>query len=101
MSDSIISNERECFICHSTYGLERHHIFHGMANNKKGSLRQKSEHYGLWVYLCYYHHNQFGGKHGVHNTDKADMKLQRVAQIEFEKTHTRKEWMELFHQNFI
>ena len=62
MSKSIISNEKRCFRCGTTIWLERHHIF-------GGAMRKKSEHFGLWVYLCHRHHNE--PPNGVHyNRDK-------------------------------
>lgn len=46
MAKSIISNARRCYICGSTWGLEKHHIFNGAA------YRKKSEADGMWVHLC-------------------------------------------------
>lgn len=57
MSDSLLSNERECWFCGSSEWLERHHIF-------GGAYRKKSDREGLWVYLCHYCHNT--PPNGVH-----------------------------------
>lgn len=46
---SIIQHERECFICGRREPLHRHHCL-------EGSYKQKSEAYGLTVWLCYEHH---------------------------------------------
>ena len=51
MAKSILQDEKECFICHTTQNLERHHIF-------GGAYRSKSERDGLTVYLCHRHHNE-------------------------------------------
>ena len=70
MSKSIVQREKECYICRylageqgyygelPSTGLHRHHIMFGTAN------RKKSEHYGLWVYLCVAHHEY--GPDAVH-----------------------------------
>lgn len=47
---SRIDNEKRCFVCHCTHGLERHHIFNG------SGMRSKSEADGLWIWLCEEHH---------------------------------------------
>lgn len=58
MSRSIMQNTKECFLCRmraekqgyfgplTSYGLEKHHVMHGVAN------RKIAEKYGLTVYLC-------------------------------------------------
>ena len=45
MSESILSNERVCYICGSPEVVV-HHIFMGVAN------RKLSDEDGCWVYLC-------------------------------------------------
>ena len=42
---SVISNEKECYLCGDRNDLQIHHVYHG-AN------RKKSTEYGAWVYLC-------------------------------------------------
>lgn len=70
---SIISEEKRCFICHTTANLERHHCVFGTAN------RKKAEEDGLWVWLCHNCH------HGIHNGNNfAKERLQREAQIDWE-----------------
>ena len=90
---SIISNEKECFICHSTQNLEQHHCILGTAN------RKLADKYGLWVWLCQLHHT---GAQGVH-TCRSDLKkdLQRMAQEVFEQTHTREEFREIFGKSYL
>ena len=51
MTESIMQDEKACFVTKSTRGLDRHHCF-------KGSRRKASERYGLWVWLQD-HHQQF------------------------------------------
>lgn len=59
MSKSIMQDKcgGECYLCNLLLGIdtpaacrEEHHVMHGTAN------RKLSEHYGLKVYLCPYHH---------------------------------------------
>lgn len=81
MSKSIISNEKECFICHTTQMLERHHIF-------GSAYRKKSEKDGLWVYLCKRHHNL--SPDGVHqnreNMDKLRAHAEKLWLTWYDKT---------------
>lgn len=80
-SKSIMSNEKECFMCHQTENLERHHIFFGTAN------RKLSEHDGCWCYLCPEHHN--ASKHSVHYNRKYDLYL---------KEECERRWMEKYQK---
>jgi hypothetical protein len=72
---SIIQSDTECcFICkrHRTadyYGLDKHHIYNAYNRNK-------SEKYGLYVFICHdrCHLN------GVHKNAKLDLKLKEYAQ---------------------
>lgn len=94
MAKSIISNERRCYICGDTYALEKHHIF-------AGAFRRKSEKQGCWVMLCPYHHRLQGGVGSNNPIKEIDVQLKREAQKEFEKTHTRDEFMEIFRRNWL
>lgn len=93
MSKSIISNERCCYLCGQTVYLHRHHVLYGRGR------RHLSEKYGLWVYLCPFHHNM--SKWGVHNNKEADDLLKRVAQTCFERSHSREEFMQIFGRNYL
>lgn len=75
MSDSIISNVKECYFCGSQYGLERHHCIKGNAN------RRLAEEDGLWINLCRFHHSKLHGKDG-HEMDMALKKLAEWAWLE-------------------
>lgn len=100
MSKSIISNDRECLVCKTTLNLHKHHIFYGMSSNKKNGQRAKSEKYGLWVYLCYRHHNK-GEKESVHNHPVWEKQLQKMAQEKFEETYTDLEFIKIFGRNYL
>lgn len=79
---SIISNEKECIICHTTQNLHRHHIFGGTAN------RKKSEQDGCWCYLCIEHHT---GSHGVHQNRSLDVRLKQDCQRKWESLNGGRE----------
>lgn len=93
MSNSIISNERQCFVCHTTQNLHKHHIIHGYA------FRKVSEHYGLWVYLCGKHHNL--SNEGVHFNKDLDTKLKKLAQEKFQEKYPDKSFIKEFGRNYL
>lgn len=89
-----------CYLCallnknYSTYGYtEEHHVIYGKGN------RPLSEKYGLKVYLCVGHHRE--GKEAVHKNWENDLILKKEAQRIFEKTHSRKEFREVFGINYM
>lgn len=92
MTKSIISNEKECFLCGRQINLERHHIMAGTAN------RKLSEKYGLWVYLC---HDCHTGVDGAQYNAAAGLELKRTAQRVFEKKHSHELWMDVFRKNYL
>ena len=92
MKPSILQRDKVCYLCFRTFGLERHHIFAGVAN------RPLSEKYGLWVWLC---HNCHTGPHGAQYDPGKNQALKRDAQFAFERTHTHAEWMKIFGKNYL
>lgn len=92
MAKSIISNERQCYLCGKTVNIEKHHIFGGVAN------RKISERLGLWVYLC---HNCHTGKNGAQYNKEKNLRLKQDAQRAYEKTHTRDEWLKWIGKNYL
>ena len=91
MTKSIISNEHKCFVCGFPY-VHKHHIY-------GGARRTMSEHFGLWVYLCPYHHNM--SDVGVHFNKQLDLTLKKMGQRKFEETHTREEWHRYFGRSYL
>lgn len=88
-----------CYLCMKLKGDTRlhqvtheHHIF-------GGSNRGRSEAEGLKVYLCLQHH--IDGPEAVHNNKKHMRILQQDGQREFEKTHSREEFMQIFGRNYL
>ena len=68
---SILSNERECYVCGTPLNLHRHHIW-------GGGRRKLSEKHGCWVYLCAKHHNM--SDKGVHFNKALDTELKQDCQ---------------------
>ena len=89
---SILQSDKVCFLCARTVDLEKHHILAGTAN------RKLSEKYGLWVWLCHRCHT---GKDGAQYDPVKNKFLKMDAQYEFERTHTRAEWMRIFGKNYL
>ena len=71
---SIIQEEKQCYICETTYNLECHHCIHGTANRK---LAEKD---GLKVWLCVAHHRGDFGVHGKFGS-MLDLKLKQTAEL--------------------
>ncbi len=92
MGKSVMQKDRACYFCGRLDTLERHHVFGGVAN------RPISEKYGLWVYLC---HNCHTGKAGAQYDKEKNLLLKQDAQRAFEKTNSRKDWMELIRKNYL
>lgn len=73
--------------------LEEHHIFPGTWG------RKISEENGFKVMLCPAHHRE--EPEAVHNNADNMQMLQKAAQAEYEKTHTREQWMDLMQRNYL
>ena len=89
---SIIQQEKKCLLCGATYGCELHHCIHGTAG------RKIADKLGLTVWLCAEHHR---GKVSPHQNRAIDLRLKRLAQTEYEKKHTREEWLEKVGRNYL
>ena len=90
---SILQKDKECFVCRTTQNLHKHHIFFNTAN------RKLSERYGCWCFLCARHHNM--SDEGIHFNKSLDLEVKKIAQAEFEKTHTREEFREIFGRSWL
>ena len=89
-----------CYLCMLLHDDERihltteeHHIFFGTGQ------RWKSEEDGLKVHLCLPHHRT--GPEAVHMNARICRKLQRIAQREYEKTHTREQFRQRYGKSYI
>lgn len=99
------ADESYCWLCAMTEGdfshkkTECHHIFPGTA------LRRISEENGFKVRLCPRHHegDESGTAFSVHHPERNRfaIALQRECQMEYEKTHSREEWMALMGRSYL
>ena len=97
--DSIIQKDKErCFLC-GMIGyvdpLDKHHVYYG-------SLRSKSERYGLTIYL---HHDRchIFGENSVHKNAKIDRKVKKYVQ-KVAMNHygwTTEDFIKLFGKNYL
>lgn len=92
MADSIMQNNRECFITGSTTRLHKHHCF-------SGGRRQASEKWGCWVWLRYDWHN--GANYGVHFNHDLDIRLKRQCQEQFERLYGHDKFMQVFGKSWL
>lgn len=98
---SIIRQEPgTCWLCMAlgTYNgqhgyLEEHHVFPGTSG------RKTSEENGFKVQLCLSHHRE--GPEAVHNNEKNMRLIQAAVQREYERTHSREQWMDLMGRNYL
>ena len=97
---SILNSQKGiCYLCarlngdYSVKQTEEHHILFGAGQ------RAISEENGLKVDLCIEHHRT--GQQAVHNSREMRELLCKIAQTEFEKTHTRKEWEQIARKKYL
>lgn len=95
----LMKKDGTCYLCvklHGDYrihqGLHDHHIF-------GGPNRPVSEAEGFKAWLCPGHHEY--GPEAVHTNHDTMLLLQQDAQREYEKTHSREEFMELIGRNYL
>lgn len=93
--DSILQNEKKCFYCGTTIGLECHHVFGGNPN------RKLSEEDGLKVWLCHTHHNE--PPNGVHFNSQRMAWLKSFAQHEAMKYYnwTVEDFIKRYGKNYL
>lgn len=98
MKSILQKNTDKCFICKQNPNgdpLDKHHVF-------CGALRDKSEKYGLTVYL---HHNKchIFGKNAVHVNAEVNRQLQEYAQKKAMRHYgwTVEDFRREFYKNYI
>lgn len=91
--------DNTCYLCKKLhydnshkYGLQEHHVF-------GGANRNLSEHFGLKVYLCIYHHTE--GQFAVHNNAEYMKMIRRDGQKAFEKKYPDLSFRALFGKNYL
>lgn len=85
-------DDRHCYLCGKTWMLETHHIF-------SGPYRKKSEQYGFLVTLCSWCHRH--PTIGVTYNKERNQILKRKAQEQFEQTHSRAEFRQIFGKSYL
>ena len=89
---SILNNLDKCYFC----GKPReciHEVYFGNAN------RNISIKNGFCVGLCHEHHNM--SINSVHYNREMDLKLKKLYQKEYEKNHTREEFISLIGKSYL
>lgn len=92
-----------CYLCmldgddRQKRNVQKHHIY-------GGPNRWKSEAEGFFVWLCPEHHQT--GPAAVHASAHPEgtgnnRRLKRICQQEYEKTHTREEFMKLIGRSYL
>ena len=91
---SIIQNKKECFYCGNTQNLHLHHIYFG-------KNRQVSDKNGFTVHLCYRCHRYLhdGSSYPIDYT--MDKHLKILCQREYEKVHSRNEFIGLVGKSYL
>ena len=88
---SIIQFTDRCWKTGTTQNLDVHHIMNG-------PFRNKSDEYGLWVYL---NHDVHMWLHNTREGKRYEKELKRLAQEKFEEIHGHEKWMQLFKKNYV
>lgn len=93
--ESILQNNKMCYVCGCCNGLELHHCIYGTAK------RELSEKYGLTIWLCREHHRT--GKNAVHFYKPLDENIKRYAQEQAMKHYkwNIEDWMRIFRRNYL
>ena len=86
-------DEAFCFKCRRVMPCDFHHIMNGSKYS-----RQLSEEIGAWVWLCPVCHRWL---HGTGDGVRYNGRLKELAQQVYEQDHSRREWMEMFHKNYL
>lgn len=89
---SILQNRKECYVTGRTEGLHKHHVF-------GGPNRKISEKNGFYIWLIPSLHNL--SDKGIHFDKSFDLSVKRACQREYEKEHSREEFMKLIGRNYL
>ena len=87
--NSILQDEKKCFITGYEGRLDRHHVYHG-------PRRRAAEKYGCWVWLRHDIHME------LHQRNRAlDLMIQRACQERFEEIYSHEEFMDIFGKSYL
>lgn len=92
---SILQDKKCCYFTGKTGSLHKHHCY-------PGPNRKVSDNNGFWVWLTPELHNG-NDPNAVHTkpNEGYDMVLKQRCQQEFEKTHTREQFLNLIGRNYL
>lgn len=87
--DSILQDEKVCFVTGAEVNLDKHHIYHG-------PRRKAADKWGCWVWL----------EHSVHmdlhqRNTALDDELKAACQERFEALYGHEKFMEVFGKSYI
>lgn len=95
---SIIQEDgiKQCYISKKWHGdngeeLEKHHIMNG-------SLRDWADKQGLWIWVTPQVHKRL---HGTGDGVQMQRLLKVIAQLSYERTHSREDWMRIVRKNYV
>ena len=92
---SILTDDLEhCIEC-GRDSVDIHHVFHGEHIN-----RVYAEEDGFVIPLCRNHHTG-DWKRCIHGNRQMDLKWKRYAQWEYEKNHTREEFIKRYGKSYL
>ena len=92
--DSILSNERVCYVCGTPLDLHKHHVYEGIGR------RKTSEKWGCWCYLCGRHHNL--SQVGVHFNKQLDTEIKQKCQAKWEEINgSREDFIKIFGRSYL
>lgn len=89
---SLLQENKECFITERTDYLHKHHIY-------GGSNRTISEEEGFFIYLIPELHTTTA--QGIHNDDEFLKAMKKICQHIYEENHTREEFIKLIGKSYI
>ena len=89
MTQSILQDDRYCYITGRTAGLDRHHVY-------GGPRRKASEKWGCWVWLA---HDVHMALHTTH--PELQQQLKQECQARFEELHGHDLFMQVFGKNYL
>ena len=92
-AQSIMQTDKECYITGRSDNLECHHIYFG-AN------RKISDNNGFWVWRTRDMHTGNNGIHGKYG-QSLNLRLKMECQQEFEKTHSREDFIRLIGRSYL
>lgn len=88
-----------CYLCMLLDGNYKKHLFIDEHHIFGGPNRKHSEETGMKVWLCLDHHTM--GPLAVHNCPETMRLMHRIGQQEYEKTHSRQQFIETFGKSYL